>query len=162
MIMDKLEFEKLYYKDKLSLRQVAKRMNTNASTLRYYMKVHWGLKSRTKSESIKLSYTEGRRDIYGVNNPNYKDGKQVDAGNGRRWSRYGITEFVFNNMLINQNYRCAICMLKFNDNTPNIDHCHKTEKVRGLLCSNCNRGIGLLKDNTTIISNAIKYLNKEI
>jgi hypothetical protein len=36
-----------------------------------------------------------------------------------------------------------------------------TGRVRGLLCNECNRGIGLLKDNPTILTNAVKYLTKE-
>lgn len=39
-----------------------------------------------------------------------------------------------------------------------VDHCHTTGKVRGLLCSGCNKGIGLLKDDIQILKNAIKYL----
>lgn len=39
-----------------------------------------------------------------------------------------------------------------------VDHCHKTNKVRGVLCSNCNLGIGLLKDNKDTMMNAINYV----
>ena len=39
-----------------------------------------------------------------------------------------------------------------------VDHCHATGTVRGLLCHNCNRALGLLHDNTEVLLNAIKYL----
>lgn len=39
-----------------------------------------------------------------------------------------------------------------------IDHCHKTGKVRGLLCKTCNTGIGHLKDDPNILRSAINYL----
>lgn len=39
-----------------------------------------------------------------------------------------------------------------------IDHCHTTGKVRGLLCHNCNRGIGLLQDSTDNLKRAVDYL----
>ena len=42
-----------------------------------------------------------------------------------------------------------------------IDHCHDTGKIRGVLCNECNRGLGLLKDNKEILSNAIKYLDEK-
>ena len=42
----------------------------------------------------------------------------------------------------------------------NVDHCHITNKVRGLLCHDCNRALGLLKDNTSILSSAINYLQE--
>jgi hypothetical protein len=41
-----------------------------------------------------------------------------------------------------------------------IDHCHSTGKVRGLLCHNCNRALGLFQDNITMLNDAIKYLER--
>ena len=42
-----------------------------------------------------------------------------------------------------------------------IDHCHKSGAVRGLLCHNCNRGLGLFKDNVESLKNAIIYLERD-
>lgn len=55
---------------------------------------------------------------------------------------------------------CAICKSPENGRYKHlsVDHCHNTEKIRGLLCNNCNRGIGLLKDNPELLKNAIDYL----
>jgi hypothetical protein len=39
-----------------------------------------------------------------------------------------------------------------------IDHCHKTGKIRGLLCKNCNQGLGQFKDNIDLLLSAAKYL----
>lgn len=41
-----------------------------------------------------------------------------------------------------------------------IDHCHKTGKVRGHLCHNCNRALGLLQDDTALLRRAIAYLER--
>lgn len=68
----------------------------------------------------------------------------------------------YNNMLKQQNYSCAICKKhkkNFNINL-SVDHCHKTGKIRGLLCSKCNTGIGFFNESKTNFINAIKYLNK--
>lgn len=75
----------------------------------------------------------------------------------KQYRKYGLTSKEYNYMLKAQRYRCAICRKKFVI-TPSVDHCHKTNKVRGLLCVNCNVGIGRLKDNKRILRNAISYL----
>jgi hypothetical protein len=59
-----------------------------------------------------------------------------------------------------QNDLCKIC-IKPNSKRYgrlSVDHCHKTNKVRGLLCDKCNMAIGLLYDDITILNNVINYL----
>jgi hypothetical protein len=74
-------------------------------------------------------------------------------------SSYGLTVEEYQKLLNKQNNACAICKTTdWGRPSPSIDHCHTTGKVRGLLCNNCNRAIGLLKDNKEILKNAIKYL----
>lgn len=67
-------------------------------------------------------------------------------------------------LLNNSNNKCYICNkqenLSKNHEILNIDHCHKTGIVRGLLCNNCNVGIGLFKDNIEILEKAILYLKQ--
>jgi hypothetical protein len=60
-----------------------------------------------------------------------------------------------------QNNQCAICKEKF-AKTPHVDHCHTTGKVRGLLCWQCNIGIGLLKDNIEVCLAAADYLRSSL
>lgn len=69
---------------------------------------------------------------------------------------WGITLEQFDKMKKNQNNECAICRIK--PKIFHIDHNHHTGKIRSLLCSNCNRGIGYLKESIDILSNAIDYL----
>jgi hypothetical protein len=73
--------------------------------------------------------------------------------------RYGITQEQFDQMLVDQNNKCKICDNVFkNSKETHIDHCHSTNKVRGLLCNGCNMALGQFMDNTDIMDNAIKYL----
>ena len=79
--------------------------------------------------------------------------------------KYGITEDDYNSLLEKQKHRCGICGSKNSGNRHgtaffSIDHCHITGKIRGLLCDNCNRGIGLLQDNVLVLQKAIGYLNE--
>ena len=75
--------------------------------------------------------------------------------------KYGISLDEYNEILASQNNECCICGT--NDpggpgSTFTVDHNHKTEEVRGLLCSNCNRGLGFFKDNPDHLFAATKYL----
>jgi len=72
--------------------------------------------------------------------------------------KYNISEEGYLNMVEAQKNKCCICEKDMK--SVNIDHCHKTGKVRGLLCTACNTGIGKLKDDTSILQNAINYLTK--
>jgi hypothetical protein len=58
-----------------------------------------------------------------------------------------------------QKNKCAICRKEFTK-TPHADHDHKIKKFRALLCSRCNKALGLFLENTRIMSNAIKYIRK--
>jgi hypothetical protein len=72
---------------------------------------------------------------------------------------YGITLERFEELKAAQNNSCAVCNSLFSDSEKAcVDHCHTTNKVRGLLCHNCNRALGLFKDSLHSLNNAIKYL----
>jgi hypothetical protein len=85
--------------------------------------------------------------------------------------QYGIQPEEFELMIKKQNNRCAICLNEFNldKETPHIDHDHKCcsspssscgKCVRGILCRGCNHGIGIFKENTASLQNAIIYLKR--
>lgn len=78
---------------------------------------------------------------------------------GRVHSIYGVTQEQWNDQLELQNSRCAICSAVFVDSRSiHTDHCHKTKKVRGILCLGCNVGLGMMKDDIEILRSAIAYL----
>jgi len=76
---------------------------------------------------------------------------------------YGMTTEEYNELFAKQQGKCAICGIHQTElkKTLHVDHCHKTEKIRGLLCSNCNTGIGLLQEDIENLQCAILYLNKQ-
>lgn len=78
-------------------------------------------------------------------------------------SKYGVSIEQYNSMLIKCNNKCQICGKSHSEEKPlHIDHCHLTKTVRGLLCRNCNFGLGNFCDNIQNIKNALKYLQNEI
>ncbi|WP_437582725.1 endonuclease VII domain-containing protein [Paramicrobacterium sp. CJ85] len=71
--------------------------------------------------------------------------------------KYGITEEHHAAMLSAQDGKCPIC----DRSVPLvIDHCHRTGKVRALLCDRCNRLLGVADDDRTLLARAIEFLNQ--
>lgn len=77
-------------------------------------------------------------------------------------STYGISLEDFDRMFDEQNGRCAICPreLQRGGKMTHVDHCHKTGKVRGLLCHGCNTSLGKLNDDEEIILRMAEYVRK--
>ena len=79
---------------------------------------------------------------------------------------YGITLIQYQEMLDAQGGVCKICKLlkirkSATDLTPLfVDHCHTTGKVRGLLCSQCNSGLGMFEENINYFVEAINYIKE--
>ena len=91
---------------------------------------------------------------------------RVRANNLKR--RYGLTSTEVVDMYRKQSGRCGICDLPvdlhelgFTLHAPAcIDHLHGSTHVRGLLCNECNKGLGMFKDNRNFLQSAIKYLTR--
>jgi len=73
---------------------------------------------------------------------------------------YGISVEDYDRMFAEQNGACYICGKAPEGRALDIDHCHKSGKVRGLLCSNHNRALGLLGDDPDLLLKSIEYLVK--
>ena len=76
--------------------------------------------------------------------------------------KYGITRAQYEEMLSQQNYKCKSCHRQLNGVrgplSPCVDHCHKTSKVRGILCKNCNHALGHVNDDIDRLLKLIEYL----
>jgi len=73
---------------------------------------------------------------------------------------YGITIQEYDSLYAKQNEGCAICQSPTGSNGKRlaVDHDHQTGEVRGLLCDDCNTGLGKFKDNPNLLATAINYL----
>ena len=87
----------------------------------------------------------------------------------KAWERkirhsYNLSKEAFLQLLDIQGNVCVICGSDDwgcgkKTNRPHVDHNHSTGKVRGLLCNNCNRCLGLLKEDTNVLKSMISYLD---
>lgn len=74
---------------------------------------------------------------------------------------FNLTLEQYEQMALAQNQVCAICENACETGYAlAVDHCHKTNQIRALLCKNCNTALGLFKDNTDIMERAIEYVKK--
>lgn len=75
--------------------------------------------------------------------------------------KYNLTLEEFDLMMKFQNNQCLTCGKDFTKRSDaHVDHCHKTQKIRGLLCSHCNTAIGLVYERKETLSNMINYLEQ--
>ena len=75
---------------------------------------------------------------------------------------YGISIKEWEKLIEDQKGICPICReYLLEDRKSHLDHCHKTGKIRGILCSKCNYLLGVAKDDTVLLKRAIKYLKRD-
>lgn len=80
----------------------------------------------------------------------------------RLLKEYNLTVKQYNDMLLEQSGCCMICGIHQKDlkQALAVDHNHKTNKIRDLLCDNCNVGVGNFQENINYLTAAIKYLER--
>lgn len=81
----------------------------------------------------------------------------------RRDKKYDLAPGQYDALMVKQGNRCPVCDGAFTGvgkaaYAPALDHCHDTNKVRGILHNLCNRGLGMLKDSAVLCEQAAKYL----
>lgn len=106
--------------------------------------LHWRKRRAMPSKSSEKNKEQARG--WRAKNPGYSA------------KRYGVSLPDFEKMVAAQNGKCAIC-----GKVPKklcVDHCHTTNKVRGLLCRKCNSGIGFFGDDFYMVIRAASYLRR--
>jgi len=102
-----------------------------------------------------VSWKKGAKRSSPSNSPEYRR-------NYNLMRNYGITSSDYDRMLEEQEGKCAICKSPSTNSRSKyfmVDHDHDTGAVRGLLCHKCNVLLGQADDDTTVLKNAITYLN---
>ena len=116
-----------------------------------------------KKEYLKQYYQNNRDKIRATTKKWQIDNREKVAKNNFEYklkTRYKITPEHLKLMYEEQGDSCKICNTHKDELKEGlvIDHCHKTLKVRGLLCHHCNVALGHLKDDTELLDKAKQYL----
>jgi len=105
-------------------------------------------------------YKEHKEEINALNKA-YNEINKLTQEDYRLKYEYGITREERDDLIKNQNELCKICGKQNKNNKKlNVDHKHGTKIIRGMLCSNCNRGLGMFFDCPSFLVKAAKYLHK--
>lgn len=156
---------------KRSTRSYRKRMAEQGKAVREPTTVPDGQKFCPRCSEVKLRAEFGRNRSSNDGLTSYckpchtivvRENKIKNHGSDRNYKlklRYGITEDDFERMLARQGGLCAVYR-----GVPGafVDHCYRTGRVRGVLCFNCNNGLGHFGDNTVLLELAALYLDGEI
>jgi len=123
----------------------------------YYLKNKEGARKRDKIYKDKhREILREKNTIYRKNNPNIA---YLSRRKAQLKRKFNLSLNDYNILLEKQKGVCNICKIKETTKALCVDHNHTTGEIRGLLCSNCNRGIGLLKDDIVLLKEAIKHLS---
>lgn len=87
-------------------------------------------------------------------------GNYEKAASTNRKYLYGVSETQYQEQYRLQDGVCAICKNIPDRRRLDVDHCHKTGKIRGLLCQKCNRGLGNFGDSLLTLISAVKYAHQ--
>ena len=130
----------------------------------------WRSENREKAREISRRSNEKRKaenpELVRAYQLSYREKNREILGDKERQRRFGITRQEYAEMFHRQNGVCAICSQPETATrlgkvkALSVDHNHKTGSVRGLLCSDCNTGIGKLKEDRNIFLSAIQYLDE--
>lgn len=124
---------------------------------------------RAKAKEYRLKSRDGeyrareaaRHKLKYATDPAYRSRKDRQASEARLKSLYGIGAKERDEMLAHQGHRCAIC----GGSDPkgrgwHIDHCHKSGKVRAILCTPCNVFLGRVEANPLLLDRVLAFIEE--
>lgn len=129
----------------------------------YYRANAEKIKARSKARFAKLSPEQRERERNRTRTWNQKnrDICRTRARAIRIRAKFGISVEEYLERLQGQEFMCAICQKYLTGKCKaNLDHCHKSGKIREFLCDGCNLGLGSFADNIGKMRSAISYLQK--
>ncbi len=137
-------------------------------------------RERERHRKVKQKYREENRELYNARMREYnaKNRDEINAKRREKWhsdlkyrsrqfytgikANYGVTQEQYVDLYISHGGRCSVCGLSENQIVRGLvlDHCHVTGLVRGLLCKDCNTGLGHFRDDIQLLHKAIEYLKR--
>lgn len=106
----------------------------------------------------KAEYRKINKESYNLAAREFYKRRRIENPDYWREETYGLEKGSFTKLLVQQGNKCKCCKDPISRIDAQVDHDHKTGDVRGILCKNCNWGLGNFKDNPFRLQSAIEYL----
>lgn len=136
--------------------------NAKFKTGKHFLSTEELTKSEIKRKEYKKKYFQDNKEKISLK----RKANPVPTEKSRKYNfryQYGISLEDYEVLLKEQNYKCATCFKPHGEKGKarlHVDHNHKTNKIRGLLCHSCNVSLGLMNDDEFLLKNLISYLQK--
>ncbi len=122
----------------------------------------YNARNRDHLNALRRKKRKERGEEYRQYENGYRAANAERINERERARRYGLTVDELRELLAQHDGTCAICGTSEPDERYGqwaIDHCHDSGRIRGILCSKCNKGIGLLRDDPVVLRAAADYLD---
>jgi hypothetical protein len=117
--------------------------------------------NREKAKAYATAYRSANKGKTTAYNAGYRSENKEKIAAYMRLRNTGVTQEQYDGAYLKQKGVCAICSSECSRGYKlAADHCHTTGLFRGLLCSKCNTGIGLFKDDAVLVEKALNYLKE--
>lgn len=120
----------------------------------------WGRNNKDKIASHRRTWKQNNKEKVRTDKREAARANPLASRKRHLRKYYDITPEIYDDMLREQDGVCGICRSDNNGRVLCVDHNHETGEIRGLLCGNCNVGIGRLKDSAVLVESALRYLQK--
>lgn len=159
-----LKLKTEFYKDKRTKSKlqseckVCHKSNIDAIKRKEYRKQYY-IKNKQKSIKQSANWNSNNKEARKNTIFKYESSKKGKMAKRKKvLKKYGLTLENYETLYKNQEGKCAICETHYE--VLCVDHDHKTNKVRGLLCKSCNKGLGIFGDTENGVQKALQYLTK--
>lgn len=116
------------------------------------------IENSSKYQKDNIEEIRTKRRIKRENNPKYTGPKNWSKN--EKYNGKNLTYEQYKQLCLEQNNLCLICKMPDDKRSLSVDHNHRTNEIRGLLCHRCNSGLGFFKDNPETLKAAAAYLTE--
>lgn len=156
------DFLDMYYVKELSLKSIAKKFRTSVYVIQKHIRIHKLVRQVKHYVQYDSKPCEAcAQDFIPTSGRSRVCKTCVPDGTARaRWEKYKLSYVKHRDLWNKCLGRCEICQDELEWTTHHVDHDHATQRVRGLLCADCNQALGRFGDTLEGVMNAVNYLNR--